>query len=850
MILITRMLNYLSVSKCLHAFSCLLFFLCSQILSAQNTQEKQLLTEILKDLENRYLCDFSYSDEDIRNVTLLPPSPKLTFRDAIKYLIDNTDLLFNILDNKFVTIIFPDLAKATFCGYILDDETGIPIEDASIETKLVSLISYEKGYFEIKDVKVGDTLVIRHLGYQKQKIVIADLNKPCLNIWLKLEVQHLKEIIISNYITRGISKTVEGSFKINYNQFGILPGLIESDALQTVQSLPGIQSLDESVTNINIRGGSHDQNLITWDGIKMYQTGHFFSLISAFNPNMTQSVTLIKNGTSSYLTDGVSGTIAIKSSDKINTDFKTSISISLININGLIDIPLGEKASIQISGRRSYNDLITTHTSEHYFIKAFQNTEVIQNENNVISADDNFIFYDIETVLNYKISNKEKLKISFLNTQNSLSFLESAFIDNVEESRESTSKQRNIALGLFYQRNWNNSFKTILQLSGLKYTLNAKNVDILNNKQLLQENSIEETEIKFSSYYIINEKINLMAGYSLNESGIYNLDESNNPLFRIFSKDVLLKHALFSEFKFHSLNNKLKLKSGIRLNYIKPFNQFILEPRLSFQYKLLDVITWDILGEFKHQTTTQSVDFQNDFLGIENRRWIASNNDDIPIIRGKQLSSGLTYKEKGWLINAEIFYKKVRGIVTQSQEFQNQYEFSKSKGNYFGKGIELLINKKMNRLSIWGSYSYQDIKYKFSALQEDSFTNNFNINHSFDFGVAYTYESFKIASGLKWHSGKATTNPVLGNEVINDIINYEPANSSNLPYYFRWDISLTHDFKIKETINIHTGLSLWNITNKKNVINKYYEFTDINFPSEVIQNSLEFVPNILFKVTF
>jgi len=505
---------------------------------------------------------------------------------------------------------------------------------------------------------------------------------------------------------------------------------------------------------------------------------------------------------------------------------------------------------LEKTGRRSFSDLIDTYTSNSYFEKAFQNTEVLQNESNVISTDDNFIFYDIETVLNYKISNKEKLKISFINTQNKVAFLESAFINNVEESRESASKQQNIALSLFYQRNWNKVFKTTLQVYGLKYNLKANNADLLNDKQLLQENSIEEIEIKLNFNYIINKTINLNGGYSFNESGIYNLEEFTNPLLQVFSKDVLKKHALFSEFKFYSLNGRIYLKPGIRLNYIHPFNQFILEPRLNFKYNFLDVLTWDILGEFKHQTATQFVNFQNDFLGIENRRWIASNNKDIPVIKSKQLSTGLTYKDKGWLINVEIFYKNVRGITSQSQEFRNQYEFSKSKGKYFGKGVDLFINKKIHNLSIWGSYSYQDINYEFRTLQSKSFTNNYNLNHSFNLGIAYTIKNFKMATGFKWHTGKPTTNPVFGNEVINDIINYEPANASNLPDYFRWDFSFTHNFAIKETINIHTGLSLWNITDKRNVINKYYRFTDINFPEEVIQNSLEFVPNFIFKVTF
>ncbi|MGC1203482.1 MAG: TonB-dependent receptor, partial [Flavobacteriaceae bacterium] len=274
------------------------------------------------------------------------------------------------------------------------------------------------------------------------------------------------------------------------------------------------------------------------------------------------------------------------------------------------------------------------------------------------------------------------------------------------------------------------------------------------------------------------------------------------------------------------------------------------EPRLSFNQKISEVLTWDVLGEFKHQTTTQSVDFQNDFLGVENRRWVASNNKDIPIIKSKQLSTGFTYKENKWLINIELFYKDVQGIVAQSQEFQNQYQFRTDSGDYSGIGVDVFISKKINDISLWGSYSFQDLNYKFNTLQASEFPNNFNINHALNLGVSYSYKNLKIATGLKWQTGKAITNPIRGNEVVNNEINYESANTSNLPDYFRWDASIIYDFKIKNSIHINTGISLWNITNKNNLINSFYEFTDINFPSRINQNSLEFTPNALLRITF
>jgi hypothetical protein len=58
--------------------------------------------------------------------------------------------------------------------------------------------------------------------------------------------------------------------------------------------LYGVESTNESIANINVRGGTNDQNLMLWDNIKMYHSGHFFGLISAYNPNVTNKITVSK----------------------------------------------------------------------------------------------------------------------------------------------------------------------------------------------------------------------------------------------------------------------------------------------------------------------------------------------------------------------------------------------------------------------------------------------------------------------------------------------------------------------------------------------------------------------------
>ena len=184
------------------------------------------------------------------------------------------------------------------------------------------------------------------------------------------------------------------------------------------------------------------------------------------------------------------------------------------------------------------------------------------------------------------------------------------------------------------------------------------------------------------------------------------------------------------------------------------------------------------------------------FLGIEKRRWQLSNNKEIPIIKSKQISAGVNFTKNGWLVSAEGYYKYVDGITTQSQGFQNQFEFIKATGNYDVMGLDVLLRKKINDFNSWLSYSFMDNKYTFKDLQAHAFPSNLDVRHAITLGSAYSLKNLKIAAGFNWHTGKPSTAPISGNEILNGEINYNLPNSSNLKDYMRIDISAVYNFNI------------------------------------------------------
>ena len=825
-----------------------LFYFFSMACYAQESNEKQSLITILESLQDQYQYQFNYAEDGIEAIFLIPPKKEFTLAEALRYLELNTPFTFIIISDHIILV--KQKEGVILCGYIKDVETQMTLASATIQSQTSSTISDDNGFFQLQLINESELITIKHLAFKSVTMSASTFKKDgCTVVFLHPNFQSLSEVVISNYIINGINKMSDGSFEIDFSNFEILPGVVDTDVLQSVQAFPGVQSINETVSNINIRGGTHDQNLILWDDIKMYQSGHFFGLISMYNPQITQKVSLQKNGSNVAYTDGVSGTIAMETGNEVNSKFKASLGGNFIDANGFADVPVGKKSSIQFAARKSISDILKTPTYTNFFERISQNTEVENNTDDIVNSDKQFDFYDTSLRWLYHVSDKDFLRVNFINVGNELIFNENAVVNSNQESRESSLKQNSIAGAVFYNRIWNDKFQTSIQIYETDYKLKAINANILDEQRFLQENNVSESSLKFTSNYRINEKLNLQTGLHFVETEVTNLDDVDNPLYRLKVSEVVRLYSTFAQIGFASKDRNTTLNLGARLNYLDKFEKSFIEPRLSFNQKFLNNFSFEVLGEFKHQYTSHIINFQTDFLGIEKRRWQLSNNGDIPIINSKQLSTGISFNKKGWLISLEGYYKNVDGITSQSQGFQNQYRFSNASGSYDVKGIDFLFRKGIANFSGWLSYSYMDNTYTFDALNEPSFPSNYDITHAITVGTAYTKNNFKISAGFNWHSGKPTTEPVFGNEIIDNEVNFGNANDNLLDDYMRIDVSAIYDLKFCHHVNATIGVSVWNVFDKKNIINNFYSVQDQNI-AETKQQSLDLTPNAFLRLFF
>ncbi|HEU4789182.1 MAG TPA: carboxypeptidase-like regulatory domain-containing protein, partial [Flavobacterium sp.] len=776
-----------------------MFFLVLNLF-AQDKGEVVPFKKIINDIEQQHQVSFNYTEDNIAGLLINPPKESLTLDQKLQYLAKETNLSFENIGNKFINIYKKDNESKIICGFIFSSTDKKPIENANINvSNKAQTVTDSNGYFEFKK---GDStmFLISHIGFITKRIVPDDPDsKDCLQILLEPEITELEEIKTNAILASGISKNKDGSFEIKPKKFGILPGLIEPDALQAMQQIPGVNSIDESVSSINVRGGTHDQNLFLWNGIRMYQTGHFFGLISVFNPNLAHTISIYKNGSSAFFGESVSSVVAISSTPETAEKNAASAGINMINADIYGKYNLSKKSYVEISARKSITDFVETPTYKEYFNKVFQNTTITdfsQNQNINYQSDKKFGFYDATLKYAQKIGLKDQLVLDLITIQDNLEVFQSATANDINKSENNILRQQNYGGNLTWQRNWNNFNTTKINVYNSAYELLADQKNTIGNQIVIQENTVNNNGINVENYHTITSQFSFNDGYQFNEIGVSNLEQVSNPDFYHKVKEVLRTHALILEGKYNDTLSRIYFKAGTRINYIEKFEKFIVEPRMQFSYGINKSLNLEVLGELKSQNSQQIIDLQKDYFGIEKRRWILSNNTTIPIQKSKQISLNLFYKKNNWLLDIENFYKKVTGITTSSQGFQNQLEFIRTTGDYEVLGTEILIQKKINHFLTWLSYTYNKNDYQFSNYEYPSFPNNFELTHALSWAGIYEKNNFKIALGTKLSSGRPKTSPNSSQiDLSNPVLVYNKPNNTNLNVFSQVNFSSTYKWE-------------------------------------------------------
>lgn len=262
------------------------------------------------------------------------------------------------------------------------------------------------------------------------------------------KINYLNEIIVEGFLANGINKTSE-KYTIYPQKVVTLPGVTDADVLLSLQRLPGVKSPNETASGLHVRGGTSDQNLVLWDGIRLYHPGHLFGMISGINPAISQSVNFYNKAVNPKFGERVSSIIDIKSSDEISEKLQVNAGLNALNADIDVKSPLiKDKLGIQIAARKSLTEWFQSTTFRQLEDKVFQNT-VFNNFDN----QNKFNFEDYSAKINFKPLKSSVFSFSGIYIANSLNYT------NQLNNSVSENQEMNIS-NYGYSFNWTQKYSS------------------------------------------------------------------------------------------------------------------------------------------------------------------------------------------------------------------------------------------------------------------------------------------------------------------------------------------------------------------------------------------------------
>ena len=865
----------------------------SQEINLSKKSENKSLALILETFENEHQFNFSYDVEAIKNV-LLNISGEHVSIDLLQEIVElqTSFLLQKVSETDYILV--KNTKTVNICGVVIDADSKfeLPQADILLQKKTIGLTN-NQGVFELQ-VRPWDSIAISYLGYKTKTIKISELSDSrCDTIRLASDIQNLSEVLVKEYLTGGIQKNQDAAVTVSTKKLRILPGLVEPDVLQSLQLLPGISSPTEDPAGLYIRGGTPGQNLVLWDGIKMYQSGHFFNQISSFNPFITDQVTVYRGGTSVRYGDRISGVVVIESDNDLTEEIKVGGGLNFTHADAYIKLPLSNKLGIMLAGRRSTTDVIQTIAYNNLVRKVFQNTRANIPDANESSTpeersrEDDFSFSDSNLKVLWQPNTNNTVKLSAIFAENRLDNNKDVLIpeSNIAANVKDILKIRNSGFSL----NWNKKFRNdisqnihfYLSSYDQRYDLITKpESDFRDAESLAINNTVKDIGGEYALHIPIAKKHTVDLGYQLtyNQTGYETIDKTLGNFDTVDNVTTIngngTNHTIYSEYKYKT--PKTYINIGIRGSQVSNANTFFLEPRMFSSYQLSNNFTLNTSAELKNQQlnnyTTNNSPF-GDFpaLPVSDNIWIISNNSfegeglentPIRVVKSMQFTLGALYTYKGWNFDIEGYYKKITDISSIS-DFILTLALPDNDETliYYGEeeriGVDLLLKKRIDNYRFWAGYSLSKTISTFPLIQDSYYSGNYDQRHVFNLSQTLKVGNFEFALGWNYATGRPFTRLFRDdNDLDGTVTDPKGINSSRHRDYHRLDTSATYRFKLdkEKDWNGMIGISIRNVYNRYNVISQSYRSTtdeSFNFFIVGLDNqSLRFTPDLVLRFNF
>ncbi|MBP3343436.1 MAG: TonB-dependent receptor plug domain-containing protein [Bacteroidales bacterium] len=185
-------------------------------------------------------------------------------------------------------------------GKIVDSKTKSPLAGAYLHVKGYNKVvsaGNEGEYAILLPLDTSFMIQATYIGYTPCDFQVCLASDSTINILMDSSNELSKVYVYGEKNDFGAKSAQMSAISVPIEQIKGVPALFgEVDVMKVLQKLPGVQSMGDGASNIYVRGGNYDQNLITLDGSTLYNSEHLKGFVSAVNSDIINNLLLYKGG--------------------------------------------------------------------------------------------------------------------------------------------------------------------------------------------------------------------------------------------------------------------------------------------------------------------------------------------------------------------------------------------------------------------------------------------------------------------------------------------------------------------------------------------------------------------------
>ncbi len=775
---------------------------------------------------------------------------------------------------------FAQTAKVKLSGTVLSDDFH-PLENASIYLSGFSIGTQtdSSGNFLLLLSKGEQHISVSYVGFEPFHFNLNLQRDTAVQVILKNRPDSFWVEIIDLRPTPPLNQDETGIITLKAENIQMLPSTFgEHDLVKAVQMLPGVQSGNEGVSGIFVRGGSPDENIVLLDGATVYNPSHLYGFISVFNSDAVSSVSLHKSDYPAQFGGRLGSVMDVQTAEGDTGAYKGSFTVGLLTSRAHFEGPLKKpNTTLSISARGCYVGAYLGPLSAMQFKKAGYQGNV------------SYFFYDLNVRLVHHFKPGTSVALMFFMNDDRYKLTTGSAFHSTNEDEVSTSTKtlgwKNYAASADFKQRVGSrvDFEQLIAFSryeldngnNYRYTYDQQHYHYEQLSKWLHHSYVNELTIKPEFVFRLTSHHVLRGGLSYHFrqfqtgriDGEYYRSNFDSSTY-VQAAELINTHHINAYLQYDL--NPVKwfaLQTGVRLSsyMVKGLNWLYPQYRINVQLMPIDAFGFRAATSTADQPIHMLTNSTND---IALDYWVPATALLKPQT-GWQASAGIMGKIRrafSWSIDG--FYKSMHGLtdLKQGSTFEkagNAWENEVlTNGDGRAYGMEIFFAKTGYKLNVQLAYTLQWSERKFAELNDGKyFPYGFDRRHDLAIAASYHFNDHWDAS-IDWvyGTGNRYTLPVqfyssYGTLDYNNylysvngfyptggesVTAYNPKNSYTLPAFHHLDVGCNYrkrHGKLEHVLNI----SIYNVYSRQNVFSVYtdYRLDDAgNFKLHIKQLSL------------